>query len=111
MNYIDLHIHTQKCKSGDGNGRVISTSNLIKKLLSNHVKVASITNHNKFDLEEFTKITEEEPELVIFPGIELDVSFDDGNIKHIVLISDPIVARDFIKSFQMIKLVTMIIFN
>jgi len=100
MNYIDLHIHTQKLKSGDGNGRVISSTDLVNKLQSNQVKVASITNHNKFDLEEFTDIVKQEPEFTIFPGIELDVDFDNENIKHIVLISDPNIVRDFHHEFS-----------
>ncbi|OAQ55650.1 hypothetical protein [Enterococcus thailandicus] len=85
---IDLHIHTQKCKSGDGTKRNITPENFIKKMYDNDVCICAITNHNKFDLEEFKKIKSLDDELTIFPGIELDV-VNDKYQSHIVLVCDP----------------------
>lgn len=97
---IDLHIHTQKCKQGDGSKRNIAPEDFIKKMNENNVKICSITNHNKFDLEEFNKIRELNSELVIFPGIELDVKFDENKRKHVILICNPEKAREFYENFD-----------
>lgn len=96
---IDLHIHTQKCKAGDGTKRVITPEIFIKKMNENEVCMCSITNHNKFDLEEFNKIKSLDEELVIFPGIELDV-VSDSNQSHIVLVCDPVQKDKFYKIFD-----------
>lgn len=90
---IDLHIHTQKCKSGDGTKRNITPENFIKKMYGNDVCICAITNHNKFDLEEFKKIKSLDDELTIFPGIELDV-VNDKYQSHIVLVCDPEKAKN-----------------
>lgn len=96
---IDLHIHTQRCKKGDGSKRNISPENFIKKMHENEVCMCAITNHNKFDLHEFDKIQKLDEELVIFPGIELDV-ISEKNQSHIVLICDPSCKEAFYKTFD-----------
>ena len=97
---IDLHIHTQKCKQGDGSKRNITPEKFIEKMSKNNVKICAITNHNKFDFEEFKKIRELEPELTIFPGIELDINFKNNERKHIILICNPDSAEKFYNIFD-----------
>lgn len=97
---IDLHIHTQKCKQGDGSKRNITPEKFIEKMNKNNVKICAITNHNKFDFEEFKKIRELEPELTIFPGIELDINFKNNERKHIILICNPDSAEKFYNIFD-----------
>lgn len=97
---IDLHIHTQKCKQGDGSKRNITPEKFIEKMNKNNVKICAITNHNKFDFEEFKKIRELEPELTIFPGIELDINFKNNERKHIILICNPDSAKKFYNIFD-----------
>lgn len=96
---IDLHIHTQRLKKGDNKNRVISEDDLIDVLHNNNVKIAAITNHNKFDIDEFDYISDQEINFQLFPGIELDVEFENG-IRHIVLIADPIISNKFSYHFD-----------
>ncbi|EIE5835688.1 hypothetical protein LDQ30_002961 [Listeria monocytogenes] len=96
---IDLHIHTQKCKAGDGSKRRISPSDFVKKMHDNEVCICSITNHNKFDLSEYNEIKAIDKELVLFPGIELDVVSKSSH-SHIVLICDPDKKEKFYKVFD-----------
>ena len=56
MKKIDLHIHTQKCKQGDGSKRNINYDEFINAMQKNNIGICSITNHNKFDLLEFNYI-------------------------------------------------------
>ncbi|WIK67065.1 hypothetical protein [Globicatella sanguinis] len=89
MKKIDLHLHTQSLKTGDGSKRVIKPKNFVEKMRENNVKICSITNHNKFDLNEFNEINSLNEDLLIFPGIELDIKYSDGVVKHIIVISNP----------------------
>lgn len=85
---IDLHVHTQKCKKGDGPKRTISPDDLVGKLAEQDVRICSITNHNKIDIAEYNKVSSLDPNLVIFPGIELDLDFH-GERRHTVLVCNP----------------------
>lgn len=96
---IDLHIHTQKCKSGDSEKRNISPEEFVKKMSENNVRVCAITNHNKFDITEFDKIVSLDKELVIFPGIELDVLINEKK-SHIILICNPNKRKEFYEEFD-----------
>lgn len=96
---IDLHIHTKRCKQGDSPKRKISTNNFIKKMIDNNISICAITNHNHFDLEEFQTIHHEEKSFCIFPGIELDIEFDEFHY-HIILVCNPKRAKSFKKVFD-----------
>ena len=89
MKKIDLHIHTQSCKQGDGKKREISPEDFVKKLRENSLEICAITNHNKFDIGEFKKIRELDDELTIFPGMEIDVTLYNGKHKHIIVVASP----------------------
>ena len=99
MSKIDLHIHTQKCKSGDPSERKISPIEFIKKMHENDVCICAITNHNKFDIKEFEEIKALDEKLTIFPGIELDV-IDENNHFHIVVVCNPDRKKEFYKIFD-----------
>lgn len=96
---IDLHLHTQRCKSGDGSKRNISPEDFIRKMHDNDVCICAITNHNKFDINEFKTIKTLDEELAIFPGIELDV-VSNGRQSHIVLVCDPEKSQKFYNTFD-----------
>lgn len=100
MKKIDLHLHTQKCKKGDGTARIIELDEFIKKIHENNIGVCAITNHNKFDINEYENIFKEKKEFIIFPGIELDVKFSKDNIRHIILVCSPECASDFKNIFS-----------
>jgi len=100
MHKIDLHLHTQNLKSGDGIRRKISSENFGRKMYENNVSICSITNHNKFDLIEYNEIIDLYPDLTVFPGIELDVKFDGNQTKHIILIANSTVKNTFSDVFN-----------
>lgn len=96
---IDLHTHTQNCKKGDGSKRKISPEDYVAKMLEQEVKVCSITNHNKFDKDEFEKIIQLDSDLTIFPGIELDVDCNNER-RHVVVICNPNKIDKFYSTFD-----------
>lgn len=53
---IDIHTHTKKCKSGDAPTREISPEKFCEAVLSTEVRIIAITNHNVFDLNQYTEI-------------------------------------------------------
>lgn len=97
---IDLHTHTQNLKKGDGPGRVISPEDYVGTMLKEGVKIASITNHNKFDLEEFNEVSSQSDDLIMFPGIELDVKIGDKR-RQVIIIANPSI-KDTFQKFIMI---------
>ena len=100
MKKIDLHIHTQSCKQGDGKKREISPEDFVKKMRENSVEICAITNHNKFDIGEFKKIRELDDELTIFPGMEIDVTLYNGKHKHIIVVASPEKIQQFDEVFD-----------
>lgn len=100
MKKIDLHIHTQSCKQGDGKKREISPEDFVEKMRENSVEICAITNHNKFDIEEYKKIRELDDDLTIFPGMEVDVTLYNGQHKHIIVIASPEKTQQFDKVFD-----------
>jgi len=42
---VDLHCHTRKIKTGDGEGREVSPEKFRAKVLESNVKIIAITNH------------------------------------------------------------------
>ena len=91
---IDLHTHTQNLKKGDGPGRVISPKDYVRTMLKEGIGIASITNHNKFDLEEFNEVSRQDGGLIMFPGIELDVKIGDKR-RQVIIIANPSVKDAF----------------
>lgn len=91
---IDLHTHTQNLKKGDGPGRVISPEDYVGTMLKEGVGIASITNHNKFDLEEFNEVSRQSDDLIMFPGIELDVKIGDKR-RQVIIIANPSIKDTF----------------
>ena len=77
---IDLHIHTIKTKQDNDKERDIKSPNdFINQLLESNVGIASITNHNIFDDEQFNEIQKiNNNQILIFPGVELDVFLNNN---------------------------------
>ena len=91
---IDLHTHTQNLKSGDGNARVISPTDYAKKMSEQNIEISSITNHNKFDKEEYDAVIATNPDLLLFPGIELDIDLGEEK-RQIIVICNPAISGTF----------------
>lgn len=96
---IDLHLHTKKCKQGDSSKRNIEVTRFIREMKENDVGICAITNHNHFDIDEYEKILQEAPELIVFPGIELDIKYK-GEHYHIIVMCNPGKRKDFYHHFD-----------
>jgi chromosome segregation protein len=84
----DFHMHTAADKefsyTGDSNYFV---SEYVAALKQANIRVAAITNHNKFDREDFKALSKhaKKEEICLLPGVELSVK-DGSNGIHILVI-------------------------
>lgn len=92
---IDLHTHTKKCKSGDAPTREIVPADFCETIQSTDVGIVAITNHNLFDLDQFSEIVDIiGGDTQIWPGVELDV--EEGDVRgHLIVIVSPEMAEMF----------------
>ena len=95
---IDLHCHTKCIKNGD-EGREISAERFVSILKESNVKIAAITNHNSFCLEQYQEaVSLAGNSLIIWPGVELDVNSNIGKKKnhgHVIIVVSPDKAKLF----------------
>lgn len=93
----DFHLHTRKDKefkyTGEDNSFV---SDYVNKLESEKIKIGVITNHNKFDLQEYKALKKaaNKKDIFILPGVELSVK-DGKNGVHTLIVFNP---EDWIKN-------------
>lgn len=86
---IDVHIHTKAIKSGDAPTRQIDPKSFCDIVKSTDVKICAITNHNHFDIAQYKEIVEHaKGELLVWPGVELDV-LEDNRHGHLIVIANP----------------------
>lgn len=84
----DFHLHTKSDKefaySGEQNEFVKS---YIDRLVKNDIKIGVITNHNKFDLNEFKALRKNarKSDILLLPGVELSIN-DGANGVHTLII-------------------------
>lgn len=87
----DFHLHTRKDKefkyTGEDNSFV---SDYVNKLESENIKIGVITNHNKFDLQEYKALKKaaNKKDIFILPGVELSVK-DGKNGVHTLIVFNP----------------------
>lgn len=92
----DFHLHTRKDKefkyTGEDNSFI---TDYINKLESEKIKIGVITNHNKFDLDEYKALKKaaNKKDIFILPGVELSVK-DGKNGVHTLIVFNP---EDWIK--------------
>lgn len=87
---IDLHCHTRKIKFGDALTREVSSSKFSKVINENEVKIVAITNHNKFDLEQYNDFLKvAKGNFQLWPGIELDIRTNANSKGHLIIVSNP----------------------
>jgi len=87
----DFHLHTKADKEFTYDGEDNSfISKYIERLKKQKIGVAGITNHNKFDCNEFKALAKKarQNEIYILPGVELSVS-DGANGIHCLVIFNP----------------------
>ena len=93
----DFNLHTRKDKefkyTGEDNSFI---SGYVNKLESEKIKIGVITNHNKFDLQEYKALKKaaNKKDLFILPGVELSVK-DGKNGVHTLIVFTP---EDWIKN-------------
>lgn len=68
---IDLHIHTDPASYE--NSFVFSLDKLEKYVHNNGLQVIAITNHNHFNKSQFLDIQNKLSDIVVLPGVEIDI--------------------------------------
>lgn len=87
----DFHLHTDADREfefkGDGS---FYCSNYVDALGKAGIRLGVITNHNKFDFEEFKALrkTAKKKGIALLPGVELSVDDGDNGIHTLVVFSD-----------------------
>ncbi len=87
----DFHLHTRADRefkyTGDDS---FYNSNYVDALETKGIRLGLITNHNKFDFDEFKALrkTAQKKEIVLLPGVELSVNDGANGIHTLVIFSD-----------------------
>lgn len=98
---VDLHCHTKAIKKGEPSTRNVDLDTFVNAIKGSEVKIVAITNHNHFDLKQYEEFAEAAKDFCrVWPGVEIDVKFDAGEVGHIILVADPINAKDFSKCLE-----------
>jgi chromosome segregation protein len=99
----DFHLHTRADRefkfTGEDN---FYNSNYVDALEKAGIRLGVITNHNKFDFDEFKALrkTARKREIALLPGVELSVSDGANGIHVLVVFSDEwIDGHDYINPF------------
>lgn len=88
---VDFHLHTVKDKEFKYNNK---SNDFIKKyiqeLKKENISVGVITNHNKFDKEEFKAMKRQakREDVLLLPGVELSVKEGANGIHTLIIFSD-----------------------
>lgn len=92
---IDIHTHTKKIKQGDSESRNIDVDRFMEIIKETDVKILAITNHNHFDLEQYTQFkTSVDRICQIWAGVEFDI-LEEGRRAHLITIVNPKNAQAF----------------
>jgi ABC-type cobalamin/Fe3+-siderophores transport system ATPase subunit len=84
----DFHLHTQADKEFTFNGEENSFINdYVAQLQEKSIRIGTITNHNKFDKNEFSALSKlaRKNEILLLPGVELSVN-DGANGIHVLVV-------------------------
>ncbi len=101
---VDFHLHTSADKEFSYIGEAdYYYSNYVQALKDAGIEVGLITNHNKFDLEEFKALqkTAKKQGVFLLPGVELSVNDGSNGIHTLVIFNDDWLANrnDYINQF------------
>jgi len=100
----DFHLHTKADREFSYSGKDdYYFSDYVDALKSAGISVGVITNHNKFDLDEFKSLrkTARKREIFLLPGVELSVNDGANGIHTLIVFSDDWLAngQDYINQF------------
>jgi hypothetical protein len=87
----DFHLHTRKDKEFEYSGDESQFVNLyVEGLKKSDIRIGLISNHNKFELEEFRALRKKalKEEIYLLPGLELSVKDGSHGIHVLVVFSD-----------------------
>ena len=88
--FIDLHCHTIASKENNGESKKRNVPNkefFLNKLKESNVSVVAITNHNYFNCEQYEDFKNNK-DIIVFPGIEIDIELLKGTIGHLLFVSN-----------------------
>ncbi|MFO7862902.1 MAG: AAA family ATPase [Salinivirgaceae bacterium] len=88
----DFHLHTDADNEFNYDGdSEFYISNYVNQLSRENISIAAITNHNKFDSDEFKALSKaaKKKEIYLLPGVELSVN-DGANGIHCLVIFNPV---------------------
>lgn len=88
---VDFHLHTRADKeafAGWDESQSFKKA-FVKRLEDEDIHIGVITNHNKFDRDEYKALASEarKQEVYVLPGVELSVA--EGNGIHVLIVFDP----------------------
>lgn len=93
---IDFHCHTRNFKTGDGPKRNVDDELFANKVASSGVEIIAITNHNAFDDTQFHHLKDKVADSCkLWPGVELDISYDGSKRYHLIIICNPLNIDEF----------------
>lgn len=93
---IDLHCHTKKIKTGESTTRNVTPQLFKEKIEDANVKIVAITNHNCFDIAQFSILKDKvKDSCLVWPGIELDVVGKSKKRGHLIIIANPDITNLF----------------
>jgi len=87
----DFHLHTRADKEFEYHGEDNSfVTNYVEKLKEKNIRIGIITNHNKFDKDEFTALKKKarNEEIYLIPGVELSVNDGANGIHTLIVFSE-----------------------
>ncbi|MCV3728644.1 hypothetical protein OF376_02560 [Ureaplasma miroungigenitalium] len=87
---IDLHTHTVDSNKYGSNVSKSSDDDIFYKLKTNNVKIVCFSDHLNFDKNQYLKRAslglEFKPEIIVWPGIEIDIYLHDKNTRAQVIV-------------------------
>jgi len=100
----DLHLHTKADKefSYEGKDEVFITQ-YVENIKQSNVRLGVVTNHNKFDINEFKALRKKARKegIGLLPGVELSVKDGANGVHTLIVFSDDWLegGHDYINSF------------
>lgn len=88
---VDFHLHTRKDREFKYTGEDTSfITEYVEALVNKQIHIGVITNHNKFDLDEYKALRRaaRKKDILVLPGVELSVK-EGSNGLHTLIVFDP----------------------
>lgn len=87
---VDLHCHTKKIKSGEVETRNVTPQQFAEKIRNANIEIVAITNHNSFDLAQYTELSEKVNSYCqVWPGVEIDIKSSGDKKWHLIIVGNP----------------------